>query len=91
MKSRFCSVIDHAGVLCMFSWKFNQYLINVSNISGKKSGGGDDDDSSGVSVLFIVTVLENYCLPQSISLYSCIEYSLHAPCKCNTCTWEQSI
>ena len=91
MKSRFCSVIDPAGVFCMFSWKFNQYLINVSNISGKKSGGGDDDDSSGVSVLFIVTVLENYCLPQSISLYSCIEYSLHAPCKCNTCTWEQSI
>ena len=44
----------------MFSWKVNQYPINVSNISGKKSGGGDDDHSSGVSVLFIVTVLENY-------------------------------
>ena len=52
MKSRFCSVIDYACVFCMFSWKFNQYLINVTNISGKKSGGGDDDDSSGVSVYY---------------------------------------
>ena len=42
----------------MFSWKFNQYLTNESNINGKKSGGENDDDSSGVSVLFIVTVLE---------------------------------
>ena len=42
----------------MLSWKFNQYLINISNISEKKSGGGNDDDSSGVLVLFIVTVLE---------------------------------
>ena len=76
----------------MFSWKFNQYLINVLNISEKKSGGDNNDDSSGVSVLFIVTVLDRkkYGLPQSVSLYSCIEYSLHAPCNCNTCTWEQS-
>ena len=38
----------------------------------------------------IVTVLEKYCLPQSISLYSYIEYSLHAPYKCNPCTWNKA-
>ena len=53
MKSRFCSVIDHACVFYMFSWIFNQYIINLSNISGKKSGGGDDDHSSVFQVYLL--------------------------------------